>query len=399
MRIYYSVVDAYPAYRVDLAELFGVELSKLGLQTEWFMRAGEAVQIGRAQSYTGQRVRLAPALRAWPGPFRRAAYWLADAWGLLAQMRNPPDALQCRDKFLASVLALWLARLMRRPFIYWCSYPFPEHAALMAERADGLKRALLRLKAKLQFWLLYRYICPRAAHVFVQSEQMKRDMADYGVPLASMSAVPMGVPAALAASVLPTEIKVKANRFLYLGSLGRIRRLETLIDAFALVVKELPDAELLFVGEGDLPSERPALEAYAASLGLANKVCFTGFLPMQDAWVLAATAHVCLSPVYPDRAMRAASPTKLIEYMALGRPVVCNDHPEQSQIIAESGAGLCVPWSAEAFAAAMTRLATDTELAARCAERGPVWVRAHRSYPIIAKQVWTVYRRVLGVPA
>ncbi|MFN5047452.1 glycosyltransferase family 4 protein [Roseateles sp.] len=396
MRIYYSVVDAFPAYRVDLAELFGVELSKLGLQTDWFMRSGEAVQIGQAHSYAGQRVRLAPALRGWPGPIRRLAYWLADAWGLIAQWRNPPDALQCRDKFLTSVLALWIARLLRRPFFYWCSYPFPEHAALMAERASGPKRTLLHLKAKLQHWLLYRYICPRAAHVFVQSEQMKQDMADYGVPPANMTAVPMGVPAALGASVLPAETKVKANRFIYLGSLGRIRRLETLIDAFALVSSALPDAELLFVGDGDVPSERPALEAYAARLGLENSVRFTGFLPMQDAWALAATAHVCVSPVYPDRAMRAASPTKLIEYMALGRPVVCNDHPEQSQVIADSGAGVCVPWSAEAFAAAMIRLATDSELAARCAKLGPAWVRANRSYPIIAKQVWTVYQRLLN---
>lgn len=396
MRIYYSVVDAYPAYRVDLAELFGVELSKLGLQTEWFMRSGEVVQIGQARSYANQHVRLAPALLTWPSPIRRIAYWLSDAWGLIAQFRSPPDALQCRDKYLASVLALWLARLMRRPFFYWCSYPFPEHAALMAERATGLKRSILHLKAKLQFWLLYRYICPKAAHVFVQSEQMKQDMADYGVPRANMTAVPMGVPGALGAKVLSNEARVKANRFVYLGSLGRIRRLETLVDAFALVAKELPDAELLFVGDGDLPSERPALETYVASLGLENSVRFTGFLPMQDAWLLAATAHVCVSPVYPDRAMRAASPTKLIEYMALGRPVVCNDHPEQSQVIAESGAGLCVPWSAEAFAAAMIRLATDSELAARCAERGPTWVRANRSYPIIAKQVWAVYQRLLN---
>lgn len=396
MRIYYSVVDAYPAYRVDLAELFGVELSKLGLQTEWFMRAGEAVQIGKAQSYTGQRVRLAPALRAWPEPLRRAAYWLADAWGLLAQMRHPPDALQCRDKFLASVLALWLARLLRRPFIYWCSYPFPEHAALMAERAHGPKRALLRLKAKLQFWLLYRYICPRADHIFVQSDQMRSDMAAYGIAASRMTPVPMGVSASVAQWLASNAVAVVPHRFVYLGTLARARQLGTILDAFALVRRELPEAQLVFVGDGDDPSERADLVAHVARLGLQNCVQFTGFVPMTEAWRWAASAAVCVSPFFPTQVLRSTSPTKLIEYMALGRPVVCNDHPEQSQVIAESGAGLCVPWSAEAFAAAMIRLATDSELAARCAERGPTWVRANRSYPIIAKQVWAVYQRLLN---
>ncbi len=41
--------------------------------------------------------------------------------------------------------------------------------------------------------------------------------------------------------------------------------------------------------------------------------------------------------------LRAASPTKLVEYMAMGKAVVANDHPEQKRVIEESGAGYCVP--------------------------------------------------------
>ncbi len=396
MNIYYSIVDAYPAFRVDLAELFGVELRKLGLKTEWFMRSGENVQVGKAESYAGQRINLAPALRGWPGPVRRAAYWISDAIGLLGQILRRPDALQCRDKYVASVVGLFVARLIGRPFFYWCSYPFPEHAALSAEQRGGMKRQLLLLKAKVQFWLLYRVICKQADHVFVQSEQMLLDMAGYGVSPERMTPVPMGVSARMEQWVDSHRVAVVPGRFVYLGTLASVRRLEMLVDAFALVAAQFPQAELLFVGDGDLPQERQNLQAYVERLGLTQRVRFTGFIPMEEAWHLAASAAVCLSPFYPAQVLRSTSPTKLVEYLALGRPVVCNDHPEQSRIMAECGAGLCVEWSASAFAGAMLQLARDPEDAERRGQLGPAWVRAHRTYPIIAQRVWAVYQRLVG---
>lgn len=396
MNIYYSIVDAYPAFRVDLAELFGVELRKLGLQTEWFMRSGEQVQVGKAESYTGQSINLAPALRRWPGPLRRVAYWLSDAAGLLRQILRRPDALQCRDKYLASVVGLGVSWLIGRPFFYWCSYPFPEHAALSAQQCSGLRRQMLQLKAKVQFWLLYRVICQRADHVFVQSEQMLADMAGYGVRPDRMTPVPMGVSARMEQWVDSHRVPVVPGRFVYLGTLASVRRLEMLVEAFAVVAAQLPDAELLFVGDGDVPRERQELQACVERLGLSQRVRFTGFIPMQDAWHLAASAAVCLSPFYPAQVLRSTSPTKLVEYLALGRPVVCNDHPEQSRIMAECGAGLCVEWSAPAFADAMLTLARDPEEAERRGRLGPPWVRAHRTYPIIARRVWAVYQRLVG---
>lgn len=396
MKLYYSIVDAYPAFRVDLAELFGVELRKLGLQTEWFMRSGEKVQVGKAESYAGQRINLAPALWRWPGPVRRAAYWVSDAVGLLRQVLRRPDALQCRDKYLASLVGLGVARLMGRPFFYWCSYPFPEHAALSAQQCGGLRRLLLLLKAKVQFWLLYRFICRHADHVFVQSEQMLADMASYGVRTERMTPVPMGVSARMEQWVESHRVAVVPGRFVYLGTLASVRRLEMLVEAFALVAAQLPEAELLFVGDGDVPRERAELQACVERMGLARRVRFTGFIPMEEAWNFAASAAVCLSPFYPAQVLRSTSPTKLVEYLALGRPVVCNDHPEQSRIMAECGAGLCVEWAASAFADAMLQLACDPDDAERRGRLGPPWVRTHRTYPIIAQRLWRVYQRLVG---
>ena len=91
-------------------------------------------------------------------------------------------------------------------------------------------------------------------------------------------------------------------------------------------------------------------------------------------------ANVCVSPIYPSPMFNAASPTKLIEYMAMGKPVVANEHPEQSMVIEQSGAGYCVAWDEDAFAEAIVRLLNAPELATEMGERGRRYVAEHRAY-------------------
>jgi len=208
--------------------------------------------------------------------------------------------------------------------------------------------------------------------------------------------VPMGVSARISKWHQANQPPVDPMRVVYAGTLAAVRRLEVLLDAFAIVIQQVPDAKLEFVGEGDTPGERKALEAHAARLGLSSSVSFVGFVPMEVAWTRSAAAAVCLSPFWPNPVLAVASPTKMVEYLALGRPVVCNDHPEQSQIIAESGAGICVPWSATAFAEAIVYLLTHPSEAAGMGLRGPAWVAEHRTYPTIAKAVWLKYQSLIG---
>ena len=90
-----------------------------------------------------------------------------------------------------------------------------------------------------------------------------------------------------------------------------------------------------------------------------------------------------------------SSPTKLVEYLALGIPSVANDIPDQALVIEQSGAGLCVPMEAASFAAAARRLMEDRTLAAEFAQRGPAYVRSHRTYAILGRIVAETYTKIL----
>ena len=107
-------------------------------------------------------------------------------------------------------------------------------------------------------------------------------------------------------------------------------------------------------------------------------------------------ADVCASPFYPTPVLRSTSPTKLVEYLALGKAVVANDHPEQRRVIEESGAGLCVPYDEERFADAIVTLLEDPDARRSMGERGRRYALERRSYGVIAD---VVERRMLEIAA
>lgn len=392
-KIHYSTTDDFPLFRVDLVELFVKELPLRGLDSQWFTRAAlkAGISVTNKTKQTFYRPPFATGLK------RKITYWVYDLWYLLTRT-SEVDAIQCRDKYIASLLGLIICRLRRKPFFYWCSYPFPEHDLQAANLRHGLLRHVSGLRGRIGFLVLYGWICRLADHVFVQSDAMLAQMKGYGVAPEKMTVVPMGVPARLLDwHRTKAGTAIVPQRVVYLGTLAAIRKLDVLLHAFQLVLEKHPNAELILVGDGDEPSERRQLEVLCDTLGIAGRVKFTGFLPMEQAWDWVSGSAVCVSPIAPSKVLDVGSPTKLIEYMALGRPVVCNDHPEQSQIMADSHAGICVSWSAQDFAQGIIQLLDAPEEAERMARLGPPWVAANRTYGRIADTVWARYRELLNV--
>ena len=393
--------DTYPPTRVDLSVLFGIELAGRGHTIDLILQSEADCAHPYAASWEGGT--------AWVGAtdsgsslvsrVMKHVFGIANDLRVFSRLRRPRyDAVEVKDKFLSGVMALLASRLFSTRFIYWLSYPFPEHYLLRA--ADGTARYpfLYRIRGAAFKWLLYRWLLPKADHVFVQSEQMRLDVAAQGIDLHKMTAVPMGVRIDLCAApdlsrsrrILPGGVPC----VLYLGTLNRVRRLDFLIRAFARVVAVEPRALLYIVGQGDHPEDRSFLENEAARLNIGSSVVFVGQLPQPQALAYVQESDVCTSPFYPTPILQSTSPTKLVEYMAAGKPVVANDHPEQKRVIEESGAGICVAYDEDAFAAAILSLLRDPERSRAMGERGRRYVIEHRSYGAIADMV---ERRLLEV--
>lgn len=389
--------DRFEPFRVDVRVLFARELVARGYRIDWILQSdkdcdrdhvvpwgGGEAWVGRTDNGTSRVARLRKHALCVLNEFR--------LFGLLKRRRY--DAIIVKDEFVAPLLALVASRLRAVPMIYWLSYPFPEESLLLAREGRARYPVLYRLRGHLFGLLLYRVILPASDHVLVQSEQMRRDVAAMGIPPAKLTTALMGVDLARVpyGEVPPPPPAGDQPTILYLGTLVKVRHLEFLVRAFALVRREIPGARLLLVGDGDDPSDRALLEAEARACGVVEAVEFTGFIPMESAWRLVGAADLCVSPICPSPVLNAGSPTKLIEYMAMGRPVVANDHPEQRVVLEESRAGLCVPWDEAAFAAAAVRILRDPAMAAEMGRRGRRYVEQARDYRVIARQVDAVLR-------
>ena len=137
---------------------------------------------------------------------------------------------------------------------------------------------------------------------------------------------------------------------------GVVARLEpekghpTLLEAWPAVLRSVPDAYLLIVGEG---SRREALEALARDLRIAHRVVFTG--RRDDVPAVTAALDVAVLPSY-----REAQGLSILEALALSRPVVASNVGGIPEVITDGVTGLLVPpHDPDALAAAVVRLLRD----------------------------------------
>jgi glycosyltransferase involved in cell wall biosynthesis len=407
IRMLVFVGDPFPAFRSDVEVLFGRELLSRGHEIDLVMQAARETETTGARSWHGRTV--------WVGPtdsgntflprLRRQclAVW-HDFRSLGRVQAHDYDAVQVRDKFLIAAALSFIAHRRGLKFFYWLSFPVPE-SELLRVRERTARYPLMSFVRGVAFgWLLYRWILPHCDHAFVQSEQMRHDIAAHGIDPRKLTAVPMGIAVsdvqAPRLAVRPEHAARSSTLTLaYLGTLNAQRRLEMLVDMLAALLQAGLAVRLLMVGgDSEELDGRARLEHRATQLGVFEHMEITGFLPREVALARMRGADVGLSPFFPTPVLRSTSPTKLVEYLALGLPVVANTHPEQRRVLRDSGAGICVPWGARYFARGVAWLAGRTpEERDRMGERGRQWVLAHRTYGKIADELEGKYLELLSV--
>jgi glycosyltransferase involved in cell wall biosynthesis len=401
--ILFVTSDLFPPFRPAAKAVFAEGLAARGHRIDWLLQAAEATSRSGQQPFKGGVAYVAPT-NAGNTRFARFKRHLADAlndfkvFGLLRRHRY--SLVQIKDKYFGALVAIAAAKLHGVPVFYWLAYPHGE-ASLYAARSGVARYSwIYRLRGAVQRFVLYRIIMPACSHVFVQSEQMRRDVAGEGIPLEGMTAVPSSLNLRDIDALVggAEDSSAEPPTVVYLGTLLRERQLDFIVRAHALVVAALPDTQLEFVGSGWMPDDEQLLRREAERLGISGNVTITGWLPIRDAWQHVRRAALCVSPYLPVPILRSTSPTKLIEYMALGKPVVANDHPEQADVLRASGAGLVCGWDEREFAAAIVELLTDPQRCKTMGAAGRRFVAEHRTHWAMVDLVAGRYRQHLREP-
>ncbi len=296
---------------------------------------------------------------------------LAAGWRLARAAADlDADAFHVHDPELIPP-ALWLARRTGAPVIY------DAHEYL--GETVRTKRWIPRL-ARLPIAVLAERVEAAGgralAGVVAVNPDLAARFARRGARVASVANSPW-------ADAYPTPEAPTGSGIVYVGGIGPLRGIGLMLDAFPRV--ESPDATLLLVGPGEPGHLPPRVEAVG---------------PIDHAAVpsVLADARIAWIPLQRHGNYDRAVPTKLVEAMAAGRPVVASNLGRMSAVVRESGCGLLVPPDDPvAHADALTELLTDD---AQARERGAAGRRAFEtglSFEREADALTSFYSDVLGV--
>ena len=113
------------------------------------------------------------------------------------------------------------------------------------------------------------------------------------------------------------------------------------------------------------------LRALVSTLGLADRVRFTGLVPPDQVLPRLQEADVLVQPLIDAPYTKYASAMKLFDYMAAGRPIVAFDLASTREVVADGRtARLVEPGSVEALAAGIRDVLADPAAADRMARAG-----------------------------
>ncbi len=212
--------------------------------------------------------------------------------------------------------ALWAAKRIGIPFCYemrgiWELSRLSRYPEFGNSYRFGLGLALEGLVAR------------NASQVFVISDQLKKYVIEhFGVPEERVSLLPNCIDPKV--FQVPPPADEQPSTIVYAGSLIEYEGLDTLLRAVALLRDHGVPCKLNIAGDGEA---RPGLQAIVDELDLEGQVRFLGKLSPADARQLIAQAAIVCIPRKPYEVCEIVPPIKLVEAMAMAKPVVVPDLP------------------------------------------------------------------------
>jgi glycogen(starch) synthase len=268
--------------------------------------------------------------------------------------------------------------LTDRPLVVTVHSPMLQDTAAIAE--PGLWPVLIKANARLFSRRYEQWYLDHASSVVAVSRQVADELAaSYELRGRRPVVVPNGADTGFFGFA---PLEGRAPVVLYVGRLGYRKGLFRLLEAFARIAPASPGLELALVGEGPLEQ---ALRRRAASLGIAARVRFTGFLDRAGVRREMQAAACVVNPADYE-----SGPLTLLEAMACGAPVVTTP----TGLAAEMGIGAPLQLSAaepEALADAVAAILAEPEAAAARARAARTFVVARYGWERAVDRLEAIY--------
>ena len=257
---------------------------------------------------------------------------------------NPPDLFFLIGAFF---------KLFGKKFVFDHHDIGPELYEAKFGRRDRLYRLLVLLE----------YLTFRTANVSLATNGSYRDIAiERGRMPASRVFVVRSGPSLDRMRIIPPDVRLRHGRqFLvgYVGVMGEQEGVDGLLEAVRHIVRDMgrTDVHFALVGGG---TALEAMKELAQQLGIADYVTFAGRVPDDLMLRVLNTADVCVNPDRANVMNDKSTMNKIMEYMALGKPIVQFDLAE-GRYSAQNASLYARPGDTRDFAEKVVALLDDSE--------------------------------------
>ncbi|MFC1918898.1 glycosyltransferase family 4 protein [Chloroflexota bacterium] len=173
----------------------------------------------------------------------------------------------------------------------------------------------------------------------------------------------------------------------FIGTLFEFSGLDDFIYQFPQVIKEIPEAKLLIVGDGP---QRVKLERIINELNLDKKVIITGFEPYQTMPQYINSAKICINTFRISDKTMDIFPAKIMQYIACGKATVATALDGITTVLPGESHGLVYATSAAGMAREVISLLRSPERQQTLGQAGLNHVSQNYSYEKIAHQLETI---------
>ena len=201
------------------------------------------------------------------------------------------------------------------------------------------------------------------------AESMIDELVSYGVEKDKICIIPNGVDASrftpeLDGTAIRSKLGFAQDDIVvsFIGTFGPWHGAEVLAQTISKVCAHNPHVRYLYIGGGGSYEQ---VKEIVKSSGYEDRVMMIGFVPQLEAPSYLAACDILVSPQIPnpDGTPFFGSPTKLFEYMAMGKAIVASNLDQMGRILQDNNTALLsIPGNVESLSNAIVQLAADSDL-------------------------------------
>ena len=338
------------------------------------------VSAGLPDDPAGVRASRWPVLRDAGGNVRGYVQFASFDGPLLVRLLTArrPDAVVVEPPPTTATVVRLVCALRRIPYVYYAG-----DVSSTAAKGIGVAAPVVAVLKRVEAWTM-----SGAAAVLAVSDGVADEVRGLTRGRVPVTVVGTGVDTDVFAPA-GREATDDAPTLVYAGTMSEIHGAGVFVDAFARVLREVPDARLVMCGQG---SEETELRERAARLE-GDRVTFRGLLPGAEVATLLSGARAGLASLHPQMGYDYAFPTKMFATTACGTPVVYAGPGPGRAMVADHDLGWACDWSVDAVAEVMlAALRAAPTASTRARLRG--WTVANASQHSVAARAADVVEQV-----